>query len=154
MVFRQLREFCYLFCQSSDVWSVHLKCLALISRFVYFVMVDISKGKDNMLNKTQRLILGLFILLLVDIIWVSSSELTKVSCTRFMVFTDLFQTYCTVFLLSLELLLISHVSFLRLSWGNVLNGLALTIICSDDNIDSEHCLILFNAIIIVFHVGH
>lgn len=31
-----------------------------------------------MLNKNQRLFLGLFVLLLVDIIWVSSSELTKV----------------------------------------------------------------------------
>lgn len=31
-----------------------------------------------MMNKSQRLILGLLILLLVDIIWVSSSELTKV----------------------------------------------------------------------------
>ncbi|XP_077293112.1 solute carrier family 35 member F5 isoform X1 [Arctopsyche grandis] len=31
----------------------------------------------TMLTKTQRLVLGLFILLLVDIIWVSSSELTK-----------------------------------------------------------------------------
>ncbi|XP_026468944.1 solute carrier family 35 member F5-like isoform X3 [Ctenocephalides felis] len=30
-----------------------------------------------MLNKNQRLFLGLFVLLLVDIIWVSSSELTK-----------------------------------------------------------------------------
>ena len=32
-----------------------------------------------MMNKSQRLILGLSVLLLVDIIWVSSSELTKVS---------------------------------------------------------------------------
>lgn len=32
-----------------------------------------------MMNKSQRLVLGLLILLLVDIIWVSSSELTKVS---------------------------------------------------------------------------
>lgn len=31
-----------------------------------------------MMNKSQRLVLGLLILLLVDIIWVSSSELTKV----------------------------------------------------------------------------
>lgn len=31
-----------------------------------------------MMNKSQRLILGLLVLLLVDIIWVSSSELTKV----------------------------------------------------------------------------
>lgn len=32
---------------------------------------------SGMLNKSQRLLLGLFVLLLVDIIWVSSSELTK-----------------------------------------------------------------------------
>lgn len=32
-----------------------------------------------MMNKSQRLVLGLSILLLVDIIWVSSNELTKVS---------------------------------------------------------------------------
>lgn len=31
----------------------------------------------GMLNKSQRLLLGLFVLLLVDVIWVSSSELTK-----------------------------------------------------------------------------
>lgn len=39
--------------------------------------MDISIG--SMLTKTQRLILGLFVLLLVDVIWVSSSELTKVT---------------------------------------------------------------------------
>lgn len=32
----------------------------------------------SMLTRSQRLILGSFVLLLVDIIWVSSSELTKV----------------------------------------------------------------------------
>lgn len=38
---------------------------------------------SGMLNKTQRLLLGLFVLLLVDVIWVSSSELTKVNlCQR------------------------------------------------------------------------
>lgn len=38
--------------------------------------MDVSIG--SMLTKTQRLILGLFVLLLVDVIWVSTSELTKV----------------------------------------------------------------------------
>ncbi|KAF5308142.1 hypothetical protein FQR65_LT06321 [Abscondita terminalis] len=38
-------------------------------------MEDVSFS--SVLSKTQRLILGLFVLLLVDIIWVSSSELTK-----------------------------------------------------------------------------
>lgn len=35
-----------------------------------------------MMNKSQRLVLGLLVLLLVDIIWVSSSELTKVRINR------------------------------------------------------------------------
>lgn len=35
-----------------------------------------------MMNKSQRLVLGLLVLLLVDIIWVSSSELTKVRLTN------------------------------------------------------------------------
>lgn len=39
-------------------------------------IMDVTIG--SMLTKTQRLILGLFVLLLVDVIWVSSSELTKV----------------------------------------------------------------------------
>lgn len=33
----------------------------------------------SLLTKSQRLILGLLVLLLVDVIWVLSSELTKVS---------------------------------------------------------------------------
>ena len=36
-----------------------------------------------MLNKTQKLVLGFVLLLLVDIIWVASSELTKVSILIF-----------------------------------------------------------------------
>jgi len=35
-----------------------------------------------MMNKSQRLVLGFLVLLLVDIIWVSSSELTKVRSTN------------------------------------------------------------------------
>lgn len=42
-----------------------------------------------MLTKTQRLILGSFVLLLVDIIWVSSSELTKVF------YNIILETVCT-----------------------------------------------------------
>ncbi|KAF5272416.1 hypothetical protein FQA39_LY07884 [Lamprigera yunnana] len=38
-------------------------------------MEEVSFG--SILSRTQRLVLGLFILLLVDVIWVSSSELTK-----------------------------------------------------------------------------
>lgn len=38
-----------------------------------------SGSTGGILTKSQRLILGLMILLLVDVIWVSSSELTKVN---------------------------------------------------------------------------
>ncbi|XP_049830918.1 solute carrier family 35 member F5 isoform X1 [Schistocerca gregaria] len=40
-------------------------------------LIDVGASFSGMLNKSQRLLLGLFVLLLVDIIWVSSSELTK-----------------------------------------------------------------------------
>ncbi|XP_067001270.1 solute carrier family 35 member F5 [Anabrus simplex] len=40
-------------------------------------VVDVGSSVGGMLNKSQRLLLGLFVLLVVDIIWVSSSELTK-----------------------------------------------------------------------------
>lgn len=35
-----------------------------------------------MLNKAQKLVLGIVLLVLVDIIWVSSSELTKVGTSK------------------------------------------------------------------------
>lgn len=41
-------------------------------------VVTVGSSVGGMLNKSQRLLLGLFVLLLVDVIWVSSSELTKV----------------------------------------------------------------------------
>lgn len=44
-------------------------------------VVSIGSSVERMLNKSQRLLLGLFVLLLVDVIWVSSSELTKVRRT-------------------------------------------------------------------------
>lgn len=44
-------------------------------------VVSLGSSIGGMLNKSQRLLLGLFVLLLVDVIWVSSSELTKVSRT-------------------------------------------------------------------------
>lgn len=37
-----------------------------------------DSGIGSMLTKSQRLILGALVLILVDVIWVSSSELTKV----------------------------------------------------------------------------
>ncbi|PNF40267.1 Solute carrier family 35 member F5 [Cryptotermes secundus] len=40
-------------------------------------VVSVGSSIGGMLNKSQRLLLGLFVLLLVDVIWVSSSELTK-----------------------------------------------------------------------------
>lgn len=39
---------------------------------------DLSEQNSEMLNKAQKLLLGIVLLVLVDIIWVSSSELTKV----------------------------------------------------------------------------
>lgn len=39
-------------------------------------------GIGFVLSKSQRLILGSFVLLLVDVIWVLSSELTKVDMTN------------------------------------------------------------------------
>nr|CAD7431277.1 unnamed protein product [Timema monikensis] len=55
-----------------------LKTDSMFSDFA--TKMDISTGRSvsGMLNKSQRLLLGLFVLLLVDVIWVSSSELTKV----------------------------------------------------------------------------
>ena len=47
---------------------------------VIIKVISIGFSASGMLNKSQRLLLGLFVLLLVDVIWVSSSELTKVSC--------------------------------------------------------------------------
>jgi hypothetical protein len=44
-------------------------------------VVSVGSSVGGMLNKSQRLLLGLFVLLLVDVIWVSSSELTKVRRT-------------------------------------------------------------------------
>ncbi|CAG9834390.1 unnamed protein product [Diabrotica balteata] len=41
------------------------------------------ENDDPMLTKTQRLVLGFLVLILVDVIWVSSSELTKVRSVRF-----------------------------------------------------------------------
>jgi len=45
-------------------------------------VVSVGSSVGGMLNKSQRLLLGLFVLLLVDVIWVSSSELTKVRRTK------------------------------------------------------------------------
>lgn len=44
-------------------------------------VVSVGSFIGGMLNKSQRLLLGLFVLLLVDVIWVSSAELTKVRRT-------------------------------------------------------------------------
>lgn len=40
-------------------------------------VVNIGSSMSGMLTKSQRLLLGLFVLLVVDVIWVASSELTK-----------------------------------------------------------------------------
>lgn len=49
-------------------------------------MVEDPHKIAAMMNKSQRLVLGLTVLLLVDIIWVSSSELTKVCYFLFICF--------------------------------------------------------------------
>lgn len=50
----------------------------------YSIEQNIRKTPSNattktMFNKTQKLTLGIVLLLIVDVIWVASSELTKVS---------------------------------------------------------------------------
>ena len=49
-----------------------------------------SMSCTGLLSKSQRLLLGLVILLLVDVIWVLSSELTKVYSIPFM---SIFQNF-------------------------------------------------------------
>lgn len=41
-------------------------------------MMNVSYERD-MFNKSQRLVLGLLVLILVDVIWVSCTQLKKVS---------------------------------------------------------------------------
>jgi hypothetical protein len=62
---------------------------------VVLKVVSVGSAIGGMLNKSQRLLLGLFVLLLVDVIWVSSSELTKVRRTLTLyVFTyDIYFSY-------------------------------------------------------------
>lgn len=52
------------------------------------------------MNKSQRLVLGLIVLLLVDVIWVSSSELTKVSNTKQLFESELLNFVQCVFVFS------------------------------------------------------
>jgi predicted ferric reductase len=89
-------------------------------------VVGVGSSVDGMLNKSQRVLLGLFVLLLVDVIWVSSSELTKVSRT-YVLFTS------TV---SFSLLEILHLTFLLSprhrcvsNWGHLFDkgGISLSI---------------------------
>ncbi|KAJ3648667.1 hypothetical protein Zmor_020453 [Zophobas morio] len=58
----------------------------------------------SFLTKTQRLILGCFVLLLVDIIWVSSSELTKFIYTNETFEKPFFCTYVKTSMFTLYLL--------------------------------------------------
>ncbi|XP_014489481.1 PREDICTED: solute carrier family 35 member F5 isoform X2 [Dinoponera quadriceps] len=57
-----------------------------------------------MMNKSQRLILGLLVLLLVDIIWVSSSELTKYIYREAAFEKPFFSTYVRTSMFTLYLL--------------------------------------------------
>ncbi|XP_039277857.1 LOW QUALITY PROTEIN: solute carrier family 35 member F5 [Nilaparvata lugens] len=58
----------------------------------------------GMLNKSQRLMLGLFVLLLVDVIWVSSSELTKYIYKNAKFEKPFFSTYLKTSMFSVYLL--------------------------------------------------
>ncbi|XP_024942087.1 solute carrier family 35 member F5 isoform X2 [Cephus cinctus] len=57
-----------------------------------------------MMNKSQRLVLGLLVLLLVDIIWVSSSELTKYIYRQAAFEKPFFSTYIKTSMFTLYLL--------------------------------------------------
>ncbi|XP_015126740.1 solute carrier family 35 member F5 [Diachasma alloeum] len=57
-----------------------------------------------MMNKSQRLVLGLLVLLLVDIIWVSSSELTKYVYKEASFEKPFFSTYVNTSMFTLYLL--------------------------------------------------
>ncbi|CAG2059551.1 unnamed protein product [Timema podura] len=59
---------------------------------------------SGMLNKSQRLLLGLFVLLLVDVIWVSSSELTKYIYRNTNFEKPFFSTYVKTSMFTLYLL--------------------------------------------------
>lgn len=64
---------------SSMFWAVPVCFVRHESTMTVVVkVVSVGSSVGGMLNKSQRLLLGLFVLLLVDVIWVSSSELTKV----------------------------------------------------------------------------
>lgn len=67
-------------------------------------VVNVSSSIGGMLNKSQRLLLGLFVLLLVDIIWVSSSELTKYIYRDAEFEKPFFSTYMKTSMFSLYLL--------------------------------------------------
>uniref|UniRef100_A0A1B6DQK8 Solute carrier family 35 member F5 n=2 Tax=Clastoptera arizonana TaxID=38151 RepID=A0A1B6DQK8_9HEMI len=69
-------------------------------------VLEVSTGDSirGMLTKTQRLLLGLFVLFLVDVIWVSSSELTKYMYTTAKFEKPFFSTYIKTSMFTLYLL--------------------------------------------------
>lgn len=46
---------------------------------IWGIMVNQMGSQGSVVNQKRRLVLGVVILLLVDVIWVASSELTSVS---------------------------------------------------------------------------
>lgn len=82
------------------------------------------------MNKSQRLVLGLLVLLLVDIIWVSSSELTKVRYPSFLIrylslFFFLYILILPYFILVFISFLIYHIKLhviFYYPYGNKING--------------------------------
>ncbi|XP_078034968.1 solute carrier family 35 member F5 isoform X2 [Augochlora pura] len=67
-------------------------------------MVEDPHKLAAMMNKSQRLVLGLLVLLLVDIIWVSSSELTKYIYREAAFEKPFFSTYVKTSMFTLYLL--------------------------------------------------
>nr|CAD7199872.1 unnamed protein product [Timema douglasi] len=65
---------------------------------------ELCGSVSGMLNKSQRLLLGLFVLLLVDVIWVSSSELTKYIYRNTNFEKPFFSTYVKTSMFTLYLL--------------------------------------------------
>lgn len=67
--------------------SVKMSCSVELRQRRQQGMAEDPHKLAAMMNKSQRLVLGLLVLLLVDIIWVSSSELTKVR-SRFFILSS------------------------------------------------------------------
>nr|CAD7267564.1 unnamed protein product [Timema shepardi] len=94
-------------CLACEIWFTYDRefqpCVLLVR--VSESILSLCKGSvSGMLNKSQRLLLGLFVLLLVDVIWVSSSELTKYIYRNTNFEKPFFSTYVKTSMFTLYLL--------------------------------------------------